>query len=271
MAGRVAGIAAGVVIVFSFSVPAHAQSGGAGGSTGITIPPPDPITQPGSTSDSGGTGSAPAPAPARRSSARPVLTVFSASAAAAGSGPVVQFRVRDRASSVRVRLAFISLADRSAYRVNLGRRRTGATHTYTWTRKVAAGSYRVRITARNPRGRKAVRSTTVQVEAPAPAPATSGVHRFPVAGAYTFGGAGSRFGASRTGHVHQGQDVAAAEGTALVAVATGTITWRAYQAGGAGYYLVLDADNENYNYVYMHLQQGSLLVDKGARVAAGQR
>ena len=56
----------------------------------------------------------------------------------------------------------------------------------------------------------------------------------------------------------------------MVALATG-ITWRAYQAGGAGYYLVLDADNENYNYVYMHLQQGSLLVGKGDRVTAGQR
>ncbi len=56
-----------------------------------------------------------------------------------------------------------------------------------------------------------------------------------------------------------------------MAVATGTITWRAYQAGGAGYYLVLAADGEPYNYVYMHLQQGSLLVSKGDRVSAGQR
>ena len=271
MAGRVAGIAAGVVVVLAFSVPASAQTGGAGGSTGITIPPPDPISQPDGPSNNGGAGSSvpTSPAPSR---SRPVLTIFSATAAAASTtGAVVNFRVRDRARSVRVRLAFISLADRSAYRVNLGRRRTGMTHAYTWRRKVAAGSYRVRITARNPRGRNAVRSTTVQVSAPAPVPATAGTHRFPIAGAYGYGGAGSRFGASRTGHVHQGQDLPAAEGTPVVAVAGGVISWRAYQADGAGYYLVLAADGENYNSVYLHLQQGSLLVNKGDRVAAGQR
>ena len=269
MAGRVAGVAAGLVALFSISVPAHAEVGTTGG-TGITTPPPDPITQPDAPSSTGGAGSAPAAAPRRANRARPVLTIFDASSAAtAGSGAVVQFRVQDRGRSVRVRLAFISLADRKTYRANLGRRRTGRTHSWSWRRKVPAGAYRVRITARNARGRKAVRATTLQVSA-APAPATAGAHRFPFSGQYTWGGAGSRFGAGRTGHTHQGQDLAAAEGTPLVAVATGTISWRAYQAGGAGYYLVLDADGEDYNYVYMHLQQGSLLVGKGDRVSAGQ-
>ena len=270
MAGRVAGTAAGLVALFSISVPAHGAAGTTGGA-GTTPPPPDPITQPGAPSSTGGAGSAPVPAARRATGSRPVLTIFTAtSAASAGSGALVQFSVQDRARSVRVRLAFVSLADRKTYRANLGRRRTGTTHSWSWTRRVAPGAYRVRITARNPRGKKAVRSTTVQVSAP-PAPATAGAHRFPIAGAYTWGGSGSRFGASRTGHTHQGQDLAAAEGTPLVAVATGTITWRHYQAGGAGYYLVLDADGESYNYVYMHLQQGSLLVGKGDRVSAGQQ
>ena len=90
-------------------------------------------------------------------------------------------------------------------------------------------------------------------------------------GPHNFGGPDSRFGAGRTGHIHQGQDVAAAEGTPIVAPKPGTIHWRAYQADGAGYYLVLDADGENYMYVFMHLRQGSLLVSKGDRVAAGQQ
>ena len=273
MAGRVAGVAAGLVALFSISVPAAAETGATGG-TGITVPPPDPVTQPGAPSSTGGAGSTPAPAAPRRSArARPVLTIFDAtSAAAAGPGAVVRFSVADRARSVRVRLAFVSLADRTTYRANLGRRRTGTTHSYSWTRRVAAGAYRVRITARNPRGRKAVRSTTVQVSTPpAPAPATAGAHRFPIAGAYTWGGSDGRFGAPRAGRSHQGQDFAAAEGTPLVAVATGTISWRDYQSTGAGYYLVLDADGESNNYVYMHLQQGSLLVGKGDRVRAGQR
>jgi len=269
---RVAGFA-GMVALF-IAVPAHAETGGAGGNV-----PPDPIEQPGKQAlpPSGGSGaggggslgSIPAGAP----TGRPVLTVFNvspAAVAASSGGTVVRFQVRDRARRVRVRLAFVNLADRSTYRVNLGGRRTGVVHSYSWTRKVAAGAYRVRITARNPRGRKAVRSTTMQVTAPPPVPATAGAHRFPIAGAFSYGNAGSRFGAPRNGHMHQGQDLAAAEGTPLVAVATGTITWRAYQAGGAGHYLVLDADGEAYNYVYMHIQSGSMLVGKGDRVTVGQ-
>src|SRR3954447_22316816 len=34
------------------------------------------------------------------------------------------------------------------------------------------------------------------------------LHMFPVPGSHSYGGAGSRFGAPRSGHVHQGQDVA---------------------------------------------------------------
>ena len=272
MRGRVAGTLGGMVALL-IAVPAHADTGGVGGNV-----PPDPIVQPGQQTvpPNGGSGSGggsldsiPAGAP----TGRPVLTLFNvspASVSASAGGTVVRFQVRDRAPRVRVRLAFVNLADRKTYRVNLGGRRTGVVQSYSWTRTVAAGAYRVRITARNPRGKKAVRSTTMQVTAPAPVPATAGAHRFPVAGAFTFGGAGSRFGAPRTGHIHQGQDVAAAEGTPLLAVATGTITWKAYQAGGAGHYLVLDADGEDYNYVYMHLQSGSMLVGKGDRVTVGQ-
>ena len=86
-------------------------------------------------------------------------------------------------------------------------------------------------------------------------------------GAHDFGGADARFGARRTGHIHQGQDIAAAEGTPVVAPYAGVITWRAYQASGAGYYLVLAGGDEPYNYVFMHLQQGSMLVTKGDRRA----
>ena len=115
-----------------------------------------------------------------------------------------------------------------------------------------------------------MRSTTVQVARPQYVPATAGAHRFPLAGVFTWGGKDSRFGAARDGHRHQGQDLAAAEGTPLVAVTASTVSWRAYQSGGAGHYLVLDSDAEDFNYVYMHLQTGSLLVRKGDRVAAGQ-
>jgi murein DD-endopeptidase MepM/ murein hydrolase activator NlpD len=93
---------------------------------------------------------------------------------------------------------------------------------------------------------------------------------FPVQGAYSFGGEGARFGAGRTGHVHQGQDIVAAEGTPVVTPVAGIVHWRAYQAGGAGYYVVIRGDDGR-DYAFMHFQAGSTLVEKGQRVAAGQR
>jgi len=93
--------------------------------------------------------------------------------------------------------------------------------------------------------------------------------RFPVAGPHDFGGAGSRFGAGRPGHIHQGQDVAAAEGTPIVAPVAGTISWRADQPGGAGLYLVLHAV-DGHDYVFMHLRPGTIRVSQGDRVRTGQ-
>ena len=46
---------------------------------------------------------------------------------------------------------------------------------------------------------------------------------FPILGAHDFGGAGGRFGAGRSGHTHEGQDVMAQCGTPLVAVAAGRV------------------------------------------------
>ncbi len=94
-------------------------------------------------------------------------------------------------------------------------------------------------------------------------------HRFPVRGAHDYGGAGSRFGAPRSGHTHQGQDVAAAEGTKLVAVHEGRVTARQYQAGGAGYYLVIRG-KDGTDSVYMHMV-GPAKVAAGEKVMAGQR
>jgi murein DD-endopeptidase MepM/ murein hydrolase activator NlpD len=241
---------------------ALAQTGGASGGVGsVPITGADaPIPQSGA--------STPPPV-----SPRPILTIFDASQAVAtdsSSRALVRFQVGDAAGRVRVRLAFVSLAGSGTKRVNLGRRRTGIVHSVR--RSLSPGSYRVRITAINSRARRAVRATTVAVAPAAPAqPAVTGNGVFPVQGPYDFGGKDSRFGAPRSGHIHQGQDVTAAEGTPLVAPKAGTIHWRAYQAGGAGYYLVLDADGEDFMYVFMHLRQGSLLVSKGDHVAAGQQ
>ncbi len=89
-------------------------------------------------------------------------------------------------------------------------------------------------------------------------------------GPYSFGGEDARFGAGRDGHIHQGQDIIAAEGTPLVAPVAGTVTWVAFQAGGAGHYVVLRGVDGR-DYVFMHLATGSITVAKGAALAAGQQ
>src|SRR2546421_780525 len=94
---------------------------------------------------------------------------------------------------------------------------------------------------------------------------------FPIAGVHSFGGADARFGARRSGHTHQGQDVMAAEGTPLVAPHAATVRFVSYQAGGAGYYVVLHDSGGRYEFALMHLQKGSTAVREGQSVRAGQR
>ena len=92
---------------------------------------------------------------------------------------------------------------------------------------------------------------------------------FPVRGPHNYGGSGSRFGAPRSGHTHQGQDVAAAQGTDLVAVHSGKVAYRQYQAGGAGHYLVIHG-NDGADSVYMHMARRPI-VAPGEQVRAGER
>lgn len=94
---------------------------------------------------------------------------------------------------------------------------------------------------------------------------------FPVQGSsWTFGGEGSRFGAGRPGHIHQGQDVSAPSGTPLVSPVAGTVTWKANQPKGAGIYVIVRGAADGRDYVFMHLKSGSVLVTPGQTVAAGE-
>ena len=93
---------------------------------------------------------------------------------------------------------------------------------------------------------------------------------FPVQGPHDFGGSGSRFGAARSGHTHQGQDVAAACGTPLVSVMTGTVDYAGYQSA-AGNYIVIDNNNSITDFVYMHLAYPATVRTVNAPVAAGQQ
>ncbi len=93
------------------------------------------------------------------------------------------------------------------------------------------------------------------------------VYKFPIRGQHSYG---DGVGAPRSGHTHQGQDMPAACGTRLVAARGGRVQYRAYQAGGAGNYLVIDGRGTGKDFVYMHLAHPALVGD-GDRVHTGQR
>jgi len=96
------------------------------------------------------------------------------------------------------------------------------------------------------------------------------LHQFPVPGPHTYGGAGSRFGAPRSGHTHQGQDLAANCGERLYVFEKGQVKVNAYQAAGAGYYVVIHGLLTGTDAVYMHLRAASW-APVGSGVTAGQQ
>ena len=212
----------------------------------------------------------------------------------------MHFRI-EAATAVRVGLALTRRdARRPALRLRLGWLPAG--RPFTRTARVAPGrltrgAYVVSLLAVDAAGRRlrtarasGPGAAVVRVTGPAPAPAppptpapapapaptpapappatapATGV--FPVQGTWSYGSDGSRFGAGRTGHTHQGQDIAAAAGTPVVAPVPSTVSRIAYQASGAGHYVVLHA-TDGRDLVFMHLQAGSIPVAQGAAVAAG--
>ena len=70
---------------------------------------------------------------------------------------------------------------------------------------------------------------------------------FPVRGRHSYG---DGLGAGRG---HQGQDLPAACGTKIVAAQGGTVKVNAYQASGAGYYVVLDTIGSDVDHTYFHM------------------
>jgi murein DD-endopeptidase MepM/ murein hydrolase activator NlpD len=191
---------------------------------------------------------------------------FSVSPASVAPGAPVTFAFQAAGATARVQARVDLLAPGlPAVRARLGLVRAGRALSIAWTPPaLAPGRYTARlvVTGRGANAARVYQRATLIVAAP------SGV--FPVQGPYDFGGADARFGAPRAGHTHQGQDIAAAEGTPIVSPEAGVVRWVAYQADGAGHYVVIHSD-AGPDFVFMHLQDGSTLVGVGQRVAAGQR
>ena len=189
-----------------------------------------------------------------------------------GRPATVAFRIQSRRALRDVRLYLLPAGSRTpASTIKLGPLARGVDHrirvTGTENGVLAQGDYTIRVGAKDARGRRLRRAAGIS------STATLAYlhHRFPVVGPLSYGAADSRFGATRKGHSHQGQDLAAAEGTPLVAPRGGTVKAVEYQAGGAGHYVVLTASGEDRDYVFMHLKSGSIPVVRGQTVRTGQR
>jgi murein DD-endopeptidase MepM/ murein hydrolase activator NlpD len=210
----------------------------------------------------------------RRFSAAPRSVVFG------GAPTTLRFRIESVGAARKVRVQLTAKrAGAGTLRVNLGRRATNRTLAVRWARaRVASGTYTLSLTvvdaggkslARAARAGLTVRAKPQPKPAPAPSPApSSGNGVFPVAGPHSFG---DGFGVDRGDHIHQGQDIPAADGTPLVAPRTSTVFATGYSASGSGEYVVLYDSGANRSYVYFHLHRGSTLVSDGQSVRAGQR
>jgi len=201
--------------------------------------------------------------------------------------PALRLRV-DHREATRV-TARVVVLDRETgdpvarYDMNAIKTNRTVTRRFPRATKLRPGRYTVRLHVKDHRGRTLRRgeSTTgkagVTVRAPVPAPAprpappsapSTGRYAFPIAGAYIYGGADGTFGAGRGPRSHQGQDLAAAEGTPIVAPIAGRVSQTNYQAGGAGEYVVLDGSDSR-SYFFAHCQRNSTAVQAGQAVARG--
>ena len=67
--------------------------------------------------------------------------------------------------------------------------------------------------------------------------------------------------------MHNGIDMACAQGTPIYATRAGTVTTASYQAGGAGNYVSIN-HGDGFASIYMHMTH--YVVSKGQAVSAGQ-
>jgi hypothetical protein len=228
--------------------------------------------------------------------ARPQLSFFSMPATSPAGRPprIVLELVEPNARTNYLRVLIIDLhTRRTIVTANMGWVHTSHRFAVVWPRgaSVGAGTYRVTVSAHDRHNGNILRNArisgqaTLTVKAPAPpvtpAPAPiAGVPTpaqtvadgavFPVRGAHNFGGPENRFGAPRSGHVHEGQDILTAEGNPDVAPLAGTIVTTANQPGGAGYYVV-EHTLIGFDFMFAHCEAGSFTVGTGQSVAAGQQ
>lgn len=127
-------------------------------------------------------------------------------------------------------------------------------------RRIPVGATATIVCNPTPAATPALATTTTPAATPA------WVH--PLASGKQATSAGLCWGAPRVGHTHKGVDLLQDSGTPIRAVSAGTIALIAYEAAGAGNYVIV-AHGGNLFSRYMHLRERSPL-SKGDPVKAGQ-
>lgn len=92
---------------------------------------------------------------------------------------------------------------------------------------------------------------------------------FPMRAEPDFGEADARFGAYRSGHMHEGQDVFAPAGTPLVAVRDGRVVEKGND-GGRGNYVAIWSREVGHTFLYLHMQRPTPF-EPGDDVRMGER
>jgi murein DD-endopeptidase MepM/ murein hydrolase activator NlpD len=200
-----------------------------------------------------------------------VVESFSVSPSSAfiyGRPARVRFQVNGRARTIHLSLVIKRAGGHAVLRrIDLGDRPTGTPQSYSLTGieggPLPQGSFDLRLGARGLHG---------ATKASVTSRFSFHWHVFPLIGQFTYGiSPDGRFGASRPGHTHQGQDIPAPTGTPVVAPRGGLVKFVGFQKGGAGNYVVLHGEGENLDFVFMHLRDGSVRVKTGDTVATGEQ
>ena len=92
---------------------------------------------------------------------------------------------------------------------------------------------------------------------------------FPVRAQADWGEADARFGASRSGHMHEGQDLFAPAGTPLVAIRHGRVV-ETGDDGGRGNYVAIWSHEARHTFVYLHMLRPTPFAE-GDEVRMGER
>jgi murein DD-endopeptidase MepM/ murein hydrolase activator NlpD len=92
---------------------------------------------------------------------------------------------------------------------------------------------------------------------------------FPVRAQVDWGDAADRFGASRSGHMHEGQDMFAPAGTPLVAIRDGRVV-ETGDDGGRGNYIAIWSPEARHTFLYLHMLHPTRLRE-GEPVRMGER